>query len=156
MKSQRGGSRPSPWHLFKRLVGALTAQPLTTTEKDEIHSVLSPNEGRLFERFGVPDQRHALVVLRRFDARIDNAPIFARRAALMHDIGKIESNLGTTMRVLATVLGGRTQRFRTYLDHDQGTLRLLREADSDARTTDLLSGVGDEMLLAALQDADDI
>ena len=44
----------------------------------------------------------------------------ARRwpAALLHDVGKLQSGLGTTGRVLATVVGPRTGRFREYHDHE--------------------------------------
>jgi hypothetical protein len=51
-----------------------------------------------------PDRRHAAVVARRVEAALgDDAtrPILA--AALLHDVGKIESGLGTYGRVIATL-----------------------------------------------------
>ena len=39
--------------------------------------------------------------------------------ALLHDVGKVQSGLGTWGRVAATVVGPRTRRFRQYHDHEQ-------------------------------------
>ena len=128
----------TPWHLVKRLVGSVTATALTQSERCEVESVLLAAEHALFQRLTMADQRHALHVLRRFDAFATDAPAFARRAALLHDIGKIESSLGTAGRVVATVLGPRTTTFRRYLEHESLGVQLLRAAGSDARTLDLL------------------
>ena len=106
------------WHLAKRFVTSLTAAPLAATEVREIGETLLPAEMQLFSRFSTADQRHALVVLRRFDTIATGAPTAARRAALLHDIGKIEVPLGTLARVLATLLGGRTATFRAYREHE--------------------------------------
>ena len=39
--------------------------------------------------------------------------------ALLHDVGKVQSGLGTWGRVAATIVGPRTRRFRQYHDHEQ-------------------------------------
>ena len=44
--------------------------------------------------------------------------------ALLHDVGKVEAGLGTFGRVVATVVGPRTERFRTYHDHEAIGARL--------------------------------
>ena len=108
----------APWHLVKRFVGSVTAAPLTDVERTEVAAVLLPTEHRLFEQFSVADQRHALHVLRRFDSFAPGAPVFARRAALLHDIGKVDAQLGTLRRVVATVVGPRTPAFRRYHQHE--------------------------------------
>ncbi len=142
------------WHLVKRLVGSVSAMPLQPHELHEVVDVLLPGEYALFERFGVADQRHALHVLRRFDAFAPQAPVSTRRAALLHDIGKIESSLGTVGRVVATLVGPRTAAFRTYHAHEAHGLQLLQQAGSDTATLALLRGEGDAGLVAALQRAD--
>lgn len=142
------------WHLAKRFVTSLTAAPLAAPEAREISEVLLPAEMQHFSRLSTADQRHALVVLRRFDAIAAGAPLAARRAALLHDIGKIEAQLGTLARVFATLLGGRTARFRAYHEHEARGASLLQMAGSDALTVALVAGAGDEPWRGFLARAD--
>ena len=142
------------WHLAKRFVTSLTAAPLTATEAREIGEMLLPAEMQLFSRFSTADQRHALVVLRRFDAIATGAPTAARRAALLHDIGKIEAPLGTLARVLATLVGRRSARFRAYHEHEARGANLLQSAGSDALTVALVAGAGEEPWKGLLAKAD--
>ncbi|NDE20750.1 MAG: hypothetical protein EBZ98_03745, partial [Actinobacteria bacterium] len=104
----------SLWHLIKRFFGSITASPLSAGEQAELVAMLLPAEYALFVRLATSDQRHALHVLRRFDRLVPAAPVAVRRAALLHDIGKLEAGLGTARRVAATVIGPRTKAFRAY------------------------------------------
>jgi putative nucleotidyltransferase with HDIG domain len=138
----------SPWHLAKRLVGAAVAQPLRSAEVNEVAAILTPTELQLFGQLSTPDQRHALHVLRRFDAFVAEAlhvapPVAARRAALLHDIGKAQAPLGTVMRVVATIVGPRTAAFRRYHEHEAIGVTMLEHAGSDVTTLMLLRGQGD-------------
>ncbi len=142
------------WHLAKRFFGMVSATPLAPAERQEVGGVLGADELRLFDRLGVPDQRHALHVLRRFDAIAPRAPLPARQAALLHDIGKVDCQLGAIMRVVATVVGGRTESFRKYHAHEQHGLVLLQAIRTDVVTLALLRGEGDAALVAALRRAD--
>ncbi|MFM8958518.1 MAG: HD domain-containing protein [Actinomycetota bacterium] len=144
------------WHLTKRFIGAVTAAPSTSAEREEIRRILLPSEQNLFDLFGTADQRHALTVLYRFADFAPEAPVEARRAALLHDIGKVESGLGTVARVVATVVGARGVRFQRYHDHERLGVELLTAAGSDTVTLQLLRGEGDASLLTALQRADEI
>lgn len=146
----------NPLHLVRRFIGSVTAGPLTASELREVRDVLSSAELRLFETFGVPDQRHALHVLRRFDQLIPTASLVQRRAALLHDIGKTVTNLGTVRRVVATLIGPRTTQFRRYIEHEQLGIELLESAGSDAITIALLRGNGDPVIVQALRAADEI
>ena len=146
----------TPWHLVKRLVGSVTAVPLSAIEHTEVASVLSSAEYELFVRLTVADQRHALHVLRRFDAFAQGAPVYARRAALLHDIGKVDAQLGTVARIVATVVGPRTRAFRNYHQHEVRGLELLRLAGSDPLTLDLLMTTSKSHLRQVLLRADAI
>jgi putative nucleotidyltransferase with HDIG domain len=100
-------------------------------------------------------------VLRRFDAFVGEAlhvtpPVAARRAALLHDIGKVQAPLGTLMRVVATMVGPRTAAFRRYHEHETIGVAMLEQAGSDPTTVMLLRGQGDAQLVAALRRADAI
>jgi hypothetical protein len=71
----------------------------------------------------------------------DVHPAFTRdevAAALLHDIGKVESALGVMGRVMATVVGPRGTKFREYHNHELIGLNLCREAGSTAETLRLL------------------
>lgn len=142
------------WHLFKRYVESLVARRLDEGERRLVETVLSNAERQLFARLSVADQRHALGVLHRFDRLQPDAPFTARRAALLHDIGKLECGMGTLMRVVATVVGPRTAAFRRYHDHESIGIGLLVSAGSDPETLALLRGDGDPVLVDALLRAD--
>jgi len=121
-----------------------------------VRSVLSPNEMHLWTKSAREDQQHSLVVLKRLLNIMPDAGQAAQAAALLHDIGKIESDLGTFLRVVATVVGPRTKRFAKYHDHEQIGLKMLEEADSSPEIIALVSGNGDPKLVAILALADDI
>ena len=71
-----------------------------------------------------------------------------------HDIGKLDSDLGVTARVLATMIGPRGSRLTRYHDHVRLGVELLGSIGSDPVTVELVSGRGDRA--EALADADDI
>jgi HD superfamily phosphohydrolase YqeK len=101
------------------------------------------------------DQRHSLDVLRRFDSLYNAATRDERAAALLHDVGKCESQLGWLGRIIATMVGPRTDSFRRYLDHEQIGLALISNA-SPARTSEVLKGDIVDDCVRALRDADNI
>jgi hypothetical protein len=129
----------TPWHLAKRVKESVMATPLTDGERTGVTSVLLSTEYELFEKLTVADQRHALNVLRRFDTFAPGAPIGVRRAALLHDIGKVEARLGTFARIAATVVGPRTKAFRRYHQHEHRGRELLTAAGSDGLTLHILT-----------------
>jgi len=88
-----------------------------------------------------PDQRHALAVARLVADELGadgDRPVLA--AALLHDVGKVVSGLGTFARVGATLLGvasrrrWRRGRIGAYLRHDQLGADLLAAAGSHPLT----------------------
>lgn len=96
------------------------------------------------------DRRHAVGVARRVERSLGHEatrPVLA--AALLHDVGKIESGLGTYGRVVATLSAkvagadmattwrrqrGIARRVGLYLHHDRLGGDLLELAGSDALT----------------------
>lgn len=99
--------------------------------------VLSPAEQGLWRRMSGADCRHAVGVARRVQGRLGpGAEPAALAAALLHDVGKVESGLGVPGRVVATLAGiaGRrrlTPRITAYLDHSCIGAQLLADAGSD-------------------------
>ena len=81
---------------------------------------------------------------------------------MLHDIGKLDSGLGTAGRVLASVVGPRTKRLRRYHDHEAIGAAWLAEAGADPLTVRLVGGAGKDAdpltraAAAALRAADDI
>jgi putative nucleotidyltransferase with HDIG domain len=140
-------------HLVRRFAGSLSRREPAAADVAWAESQLLPSELDLWRRMRVADRRHSIEVARRFEpmgqwTREEIA------GALLHDIGKVQSDLGTTMRVVATVVGPRTERFRLYHDHERIGADMLTAAGSDPVTVDLLRGKGRAM--AALLDADNI
>ena len=84
------------------------------------------------------------------DAELANADRAALAAALLHDVGKLDSGLGTLARVPATLVGlagfrravvpgngrssGLCRRIAMYLDHPARGAARLRAAGSDPLT----------------------
>lgn len=126
-------------HLAKRFAGALLAQPLDIAESNWVASQLLPGEQKLWNRMSVADQRHAYGVGRRvLEALGDEATRPVLAAALLHDIGKIESGLGTFGRSAATVLanvGARSTKVMQYRAHNEIGQKLLEAAGSDPFTS---------------------
>ena len=108
-------------------------------------SALLPGELELWRRLSAPDRRHAVGVARSVAGALPSAaasrPVLA--AALLHDVGKLDSGLGTWARVPATLVGAVAGRARAarwpgrvgaYLDHPARGAARLREAGSDPLT----------------------
>jgi hypothetical protein len=142
-------------HLARRFVGSLSRREPEPADSAWAESLLLKGELRLWRRLGAPDRRHAIAVARRFE-RLGPAEWTRDEmaGALLHDIGKLEDDLGTLSRVLATVVGPRTARFRRYHDHERIGAEMLAAADSSMVTVDLVMGKG--RAAKALAEADNI
>jgi putative nucleotidyltransferase with HDIG domain len=140
-------------HLARRLAGSLSRREPPPDEVAWVESELLAPELQLWRRMPVADRRHSIEVARRFES-MGQWTREEMAGALLHDIGKLESGLGTWMRVLATVVGPRTDRFRRYHDHEEIGAAMLTAAGSDPVTIDLLRGQG--RAASALVDADNI
>ena len=155
-------------HLSKRLWGSLRARPLLESETIWVQSFLLEGEFLLWRTMDVRDQRHSYEVAQRFaqslgterslpTAFLENDPRReAVAAALLHDVGKIISKLSTLERVAVNIVGGRTERFRMYLQHEEVGVELCRQAGSTKGTLNLLRGSGDSLIQEHLRRADDI
>lgn len=147
-------------HLAGRFVGALSPRGPSATDERWAQGQLLPGEKALWDRMSGPDRRHAVTVARQALALLeDGGPVPTRAvsaAALLHDVGKVESGLGTFSRVavtLAAIALGRDRlaatppvavgagrrphwrrRVADYLTHDRIGGEWLREAGSDPLT----------------------
>jgi hypothetical protein len=102
---------------------------------------LNAGETLLWRRMPGFDRRHAVGVARRVSAALgDDATRPVLAAALLHDVGKIESGFGVWRRVFATVWSGVrgrervTGRIKTYVDHPSLGAALLHDANADPLT----------------------
>ena len=114
--------------------------------------MLLRDEFDLWRTMPVMDQRHSIVVMHRFRKLRPSATKPEIRAALLHDIGKIQSNLGVLGRVLATLIGRRGVRFTAYHDHERIGSQMLQKINSDFITIQLIAGARDEDIADALSD----
>jgi hypothetical protein len=142
-------------HLARRFVTSLSRREPSPADATWATAQLLDGERELWLRLSAPDRRHAIAVARRFES-MSTQP-WSRdelAGALLHDVGKLESGLGTFGRVVATIVGPRTTRFRRYHDHEQLGADLLAGAGSSAVTLDLVRGRGRSA--PVLREADDI
>ncbi len=141
-------------HLARRFATSLSRRPPPATDVAWAHTHLLAAEADLWDRMSVQDRRHSLLVARRFVALAPGAQRPQVAAALLHDVGKSVSGLGTFARVVATVVGPRTARFRDYHDHERLGAEMLHAVGSAADTVELVQGRGPAA--KALRQADDV
>jgi hypothetical protein len=94
-------------------------------------------------------------VLKRFLVLYPEATRAQGAAALLHDLGKVQSGLGWFGRIVATVVGPRTKRFSLYHQHEELGAGMLWGV-SEAETVALVRGEGSVIVVAALLEADNI
>jgi len=138
----------------RRFAGSLSRRAPSSADVVWASEHLSAEECALWASMPVTDRRHSLAVARRFVVARPAASTAEIAGALLHDVGKVESRLGTFGRVVATLVGPRTDRFRTYHRHEEIGARMLADAGSDPMTVDLVCGRGPAA--ATLRAADDL
>jgi hypothetical protein len=126
-------------HLVRRFVRALSPGRPRDTDVAWVESVLTPAELAVWTRLPNHDRRYSIRVARRVEQLLSTTG-FAHdprwpAVALLHDVGKLDSNLGVVRRAFATVAGAvrptlrRSRgRFGRYLRHDEIGAELLRAA----------------------------
>jgi HD domain len=137
-------------HLVRRFFGSL--RPGGPPPADDAWAVgsMTPGEAGLWRRMSAADRRHGVDVARRVDVTLGPPATRAvLAAALLHDVGKIESGFGPVRRAAATVAGmvgghaaarrwlsrpGLFGRVGRYLCHDEIGAGMLAEVGSDAFT----------------------
>jgi hypothetical protein len=131
-----------PHHLALRFVTSLSNRPPDVAEDMWAESNLLTGEVGLWRRMSNQDRRHSAKVARRFVAARPHATRAEIAGALLHDVGKIECGLGTWGRVVASVVGPRTDRFRRYHDHEHIGSLLAQTAGSEPATVELIDERG--------------
>ena len=139
-------------HLTRRFFGSLRPGGPPRAELDWVDRQLLDREADLWRRMSGPDRRHSVLVARRVERTLGHeATREVLAAALLHDVGKNESGLGTYGRVIATLSGaavghdpemirnwtrtqGFTRRVGLYLQHPKLGGDLLGMAGSDPLT----------------------
>jgi len=125
-------------HLARRLLGSLSTREPAPGDVAWVEATLQDGEVALWRRMAVADRRHSILVGRRFVALRPGATRAELAAALLHDVGKLDSGLRTSGRVVATALGPRTERLRRYHDHERLGADRLAAAGSDPVTVALV------------------
>ena len=143
-------------HLVKRFVSSWSRKDVTEDELNMVRLTLTASEFTLWNQFGIADRRHSVEVAQRFVAFLPKASREHRAGVLLHDIGKIQSNLSTLMRVCATVVGPRTKRFALYHQHEEIGITMLRNAGSHADVIAVLNQTCSAEVAAAFRSADNI
>ena len=137
-------------HLARRFFGSLRPGGPPEADRAWVEDVLSEAEYGLWQRMYGPDRRHSVHVAREVERRLGHEatpPVLA--AALLHDVGKIDADLGTWGRVVATMSAkvagadtarlwikstGFTRRVGLYLHHPEIGADMLELAGSDPLT----------------------
>ena len=148
-------------HLAKRFFGALGRAPIGESQIELVQTTLLDSEFALWSAMMSIDKKHSIKVMSRFMQIYPQATATQVRASLLHDVGKLESNLSVFERVLATIVGERGSRFAKYHAHEKIGAQMLRQAGSDEETWQLVAGEVSnspqlQTVLAALQQADAI
>lgn len=143
-----------PGHLARRFVGSLAPGDVSVADRRWVEENLTDDEADLWRSMPRADRRHSVAVARRVARSLgaDAArPVLA--AALLHDVGKVASGLGTYGRVVATLSAGAagremaeawtetrgfTRRVGLYVRHEELGAEMLELAGSDPLTVGLV------------------
>lgn len=125
-------------HLVRRFVGTLSPARPSTDDVAWVAGVLAAAEMTVWRRLPRHDRRHSIRVARDVEAALAGTEYAGDprwiEAALLHDVGKLDSGLGVLGRVAATLAGaaaghdmgeawsakrGVTRRFGLYLRHPE-------------------------------------
>ncbi len=115
-----GSSVRTGSHLVRRFIGSLSSRPPEQSDEEWAVAMLTVGELGIWQRMSPQDQRHAITVAQDVAARLSEVEAAAMKsgwfddvedfrhsatvAALLHDCGKVVSDLGTMARAGATVL----------------------------------------------------
>jgi hypothetical protein len=143
-------------HLAKRFVTSWSRKDVTEDELNLVRSALTASEFKLWCQFSNADKRHSVEVAQRFASLLPGASREHVAGVLLHDIGKIQSNLSTSMRVIATLVGPRTKRLSLYHQHEEIGITMLRHAGSDSEVIAVLNQTCRPEVAAAFRSADNI
>jgi hypothetical protein len=135
-------------HLTKRFVGTLRPGGPRPADTEWVREVLESGEFTLWSKMPNHDRRHSVLVARRVEEQLSTTEYAGESrwlaAALLHDVGKLDSHLTVVGRVLATMAGGAaghdwadawsskrgiTRRFGLYLKHPELGSDRIRMAD---------------------------
>jgi hypothetical protein len=91
-------------HLVRRFLGSLVPFPPRSSDVAWVATVLTPEELVVWQRMSRADRRHSIAVGRRLERALAPDPDTQwTAAALLHDVGKLDSGFGTLARVGATL-----------------------------------------------------
>lgn len=127
-------------HLARRFVTSVSRREPEPQREEWARSMLLPGERALWLQMSAADRRHSIEVARRFRRMVETVSRAEMAAVLLHDVGKLDSGLGTAARVVATVVGPRTARLRRYHDHEAIGVDMLTAAGSEPETLALARG----------------
>ena len=144
------------YHLAKRFFTSLARRDVSGAELTTVRSKLSAHEYELWLQFAIVDRRHSVLVAARFTALRPEASDNEIAGVLLHDIGKISSNLSTLQRVVATIVGPRTKRFALYHQHEEIGADMLRRAGSHSEVIAMVNQTCSADAADAFRGADNI
>lgn len=136
-------------HLAGRFFGSVKPGAPAPADLAWADQNLIAGERALLRRMSNPDQRHSIEVARAVAAELPEAPQPVMAAALMHDVGKVQSGFRTPARVVATLFwsvfddgladrwlttAGPRRRLAEYRRHPEIGEQMLLEAGADPLT----------------------
>lgn len=143
-------------HLCRRFFTSLVAREPDAATLTQVYEVLGVPLTELWKQMPLTDRCHSIAVMNRYSELRPDATIDELRGVLLHDVGKVQSSLSTGMRVIATIVGPRTSRFRDYHDHERIGANLVAAAGASTLTISIVSGRALEPFGSALRRADEI
>jgi len=134
-------------HLTKRFWSSLKPKKLSEEDFYWVGSHLSENELLYWEKLSMADRHHSYQVAKQADSEIGEHGKEFIAAALLHDIGKLESGFGTFGRVFATLCCFLfpLRKMEKWSERTKGLRRRLVDyAKHPVLGAELLSGIGSQ------------
>ena len=116
---------------------------LTVLDQIKVNKILGDNATQLFWRMRLEDRSHSLEVMNRMEAITKENRLLT--LALLHDIGKVQSDIGWLGRILADLGINRSFSANRYKNHEQYGYNILQKyIDSKAIVKDYKTSILDE------------
>ena len=108
-----------------RAIRYLFYKDLSISDQQYIHQILDEKLVKLFWRLKKEDRAHSLEVLSRIKALTNEKKLY--ELALLHDIGKVSSDIGWLGRIFADLGLNRSLNAKYYKKHEKLGLQLLMD-----------------------------
>ena len=127
-----------------RAMRYLFYKDLSISDQQYIHQILDEKLVKLFWKLKKEDRAHSLEVLTRMKTLSNDHKL--HELALLHDIGKVCSDIGWLGRIFADIGLNRSLNAKNYKKHEKLGLELLRDLSNENEESDTVYNYNNNLI----------